>query len=60
MGTIEADIQEIILNTLPADGPLAMELMCQLVANMILSIPGATIDKVVERLKFHLAMYEGT
>jgi len=60
MKTIEADIQEMILKALPADGPLAMDLMCQLMANMILSITEASIDKTIARLKFHLAAYEGT
>lgn len=60
MQTIEPDIQEVILEALPEDGPLAMEVMCQLLANMILSIADASIDKTVERLKFHLADYEGT
>ncbi len=60
MKTIEPDIQEVILNALPADGPLAMELMCQLMANMILSINEATIHKTVARINFHLGEYEGT
>lgn len=60
MKTIEPDIQEAILKVLPADGTLAMDLMCQLVANMILSIDEAHLHQTIERIKFHLAAYEGT
>jgi hypothetical protein len=60
MQTIEPVIQETILKALPADGQLAKEVMCQLLANMILSIPNSTVDEIVERLRFHLAAYEGT
>jgi len=60
MEIIEPDIQEIILDILPSNGQLAMELMCQLTANMILSIPNSNINNVIERIKFYLAEYEGT
>ena len=60
MKTIERDIQEAILKLLPANGPLAIELMCQLIANMILNIDEAHLHQTIERIKFHLAEYEGT
>ena len=60
MSTIEPDIQEAILDILPEDGQLATELMCQLLANMILSVPDTDINKISERIKAHLAAYEGT
>ncbi len=59
MQTIEPNTQKEIIRILPQDGDLAIDLMCQLLANMILSINKATIDKAVTRLKFHLDEYEG-
>lgn len=58
--TIEPAIQEAILDILPADGPKAIELICQLLANMILSIDKANINDTIALLKGHLAAHEGT
>lgn len=60
MKTIRPATQELILDALPDEGSEAIELMAQLLANMILCIDGATIDKTIDRLRFHLAEYEGT
>ena len=60
MRTIEPDIQSAILDILPNDGPLAIRLMCQLLANMILSIRADNIDDVINRIRSELAEYEGT
>lgn len=61
MQTIEPTIQEEILTVLPSDYNKAMEVMCQLIANMMLS--GDTpwdINMTFERIKLRLAEYEGT
>jgi len=60
METIEPDIQDAILDILPNDGPLAMRIMCQLLANMILSLEGSSINDVIELIRLNLAEYEGT
>lgn len=60
MRTIEPGIQEKILDTLPDDGPLALELMAQLVANMVLSINGADINTFIACLRRELDLYEET
>lgn len=61
MTTIEPDIQEQILTALPEDYNQAMEVMCQLLANMMLSgnCPW-NINKTTARIKSNLAEYEGT
>ncbi len=58
---IEPDIQEAIIDALPNDYDQAMEVICQLIANMMLS-GSAPWDwhKVTSKIKFHLAEYEGT
>ena len=61
MPTIEPFLQEAILNSLPNDYDLAMSLMCQLLANMMLS--GNTpwdMTKVTDRLRAELDAYAGT
>ena len=60
MRTIKPDIQNAILDILPDDGPLATRLMCQLLANMIISIGEDNIDDVINRIRLELASYEGT
>lgn len=60
MKTIEPDTQELILDVLPKDGLLALELMCQLLANMIISIDGASVTCAIDLIKFHVDEYEGT
>lgn len=60
MRTIEPEVQDIILNILPKDGPIALEVMCQLLANMILSIDGASVTCIIDCIKFHINEYEGT
>lgn len=60
MQTIEPGVQNLILNALPDDGPLALEVMCQLLANLILSIDGASVPSAIERIMFHVDEYEGT
>lgn len=54
------DIQEKILDVLPSDGLIALGVMSQLTANMILSIKDANIDSFINNLKSDLALYEGT
>lgn len=61
MFTIEPDIQEIILTALPDNYDAAMALMCQLVANMMLSGDSSwDIVRVCRQIKTNLADYEGT
>jgi hypothetical protein len=60
MKIIESNIQDIILQVLPADGPLAIELMCQLLANMILAIRGPSVEDVVTSIHKHLDFYNRT
>lgn len=55
--TIENDIQETILEALPSDGLKALEVMAQLSANMILSIPEADLDKFITRVRWNYAAY---
>lgn len=58
--SIEPKIQDDILNILPDDGPLALKLMAQLTANIILSIKDANVNDYITDLKLQLALYEGT
>lgn len=58
--TIEPDIQEKILDVLPSDGPLALKVMSQLTANIIISINGANVNEFIDTLKSDIALYEGT
>lgn len=61
MQTIKPHIQEVILNALPDDYDLAMEVMCQLMANLMLC--GDTpwgINKTTTKLKDNLDAYAGT
>lgn len=58
--TIEPDIQDKILNILPDDGTLALKLMSQLTANMLISIKNANYADFITNLKNDLALYEGT
>lgn len=58
--TIEPDIQDAILTILPNDPTLALKVMAQLTANMIISINNANINSYIEDLKLQLASYEGT
>lgn len=61
MPTIEPIIQETILDILPNDYNHAMCLMCQLMANMMLSGDSPwDIVKVCRQIKADLAAYEGT
>lgn len=60
MQTIEPDIQEAILDALPNDGSLALKLMAQLIANMLLSIKDANVNNFINDLKLNLQLYEGT
>jgi hypothetical protein len=55
--TIEPEIQEIILETLPDEGNTALEVMAQLSANMVLSIPGAKIDLFLNMVRAHYEAY---
>lgn len=54
------DVQEKILDALPSDGLIALGVMSQLTANMIISINGANINDFIADLKSNLALYEGT
>jgi hypothetical protein len=56
--TIEGDIQEIILQVLPDDGALALDVMAQLSANMIMSIKGADIESYVQNLRAQYSAYQ--
>lgn len=60
MRTIEPDIQEAILDILPSDDDIAIRLVCQLLANMILSINGANINDAINEIKINLDEYQGT
>ena len=60
METIEPDIQDNILTILPDDGPLALKVINQLAANMIISIKDANINDFITELKSNIANYEGT
>jgi hypothetical protein len=55
--TIEPEIQEQILNILPDDGPLALKIMCQLLANMIMSINHTKLGWVIAEIKTNLVNY---
>lgn len=58
--TLEPDIQEKILDILPNDGTLALKVMSQLTANMLISIKNANFVDYINNLKSDLALYEGT
>jgi hypothetical protein len=61
METIEPDTQETIIAVLPNNYDISMSLMCQLIANMMLS--GDTpwdINKVMHEIKANLDAYAGT
>lgn len=61
MQTIEPAIQETILTALPEDYDQAMEVMCQLLANMMLSGHAPwDINKTVARIRLRLDEYAGT
>jgi hypothetical protein len=60
MRTIDRATQEAIIDILPQDGNRAMELMCQLLANLTLSVDGFTIDKTINLLRENFKTYEGT
>lgn len=60
MQTIEPDIQEAILTMLPNDYNTSVSLMCQLLANIMLSGDGMSLDYVVAEIKANVAAYEGT
>jgi len=53
---IEPEIQEIILDALPANSSRALEVIAQLTANMIISIKDANINNYIDLLKHHLSM----
>ncbi len=55
--TIEPDIQEKILDALPADGPLALKVMAQLSANMLLEIKGADLGLFIKDIQDNHAAY---
>lgn len=42
MKTIQPEIQLAIIDILPDDGELALKIMCQMLANMILSVDDAS------------------
>jgi len=56
--TIEPEIQDAILDILPNDPAIALDVMAQLSANMLVSIP-ADLDKFIENLKIRFAAYKG-
>ena len=60
MKTIEPDVQNKLLDILPEDGTLALKVINQLVANMIISIKDANINDFITELKSNIANYEGT
>ena len=55
---IEPIIQDEILNILPNDGPLALALMAQLSANMLLSINGPSFDDFIADVRSNLNFYK--
>lgn len=56
--TIEPEIQDKILDILPNDPSIALDIMAQLSANMLVSIP-SDLDKFIENLKVKHAAYKG-
>jgi hypothetical protein len=56
--TIKPDIQEAILCLLPDEGDLALCIMAQLLANMILSIKDANAQAVVDLIWLNLNCYK--
>ena len=61
MPTIEPVLQKAILNILPNDYDLAMSIMCQLLANMMLSGNAPwDMPKVTDRLRTELDAYAST
>ena len=61
METIEPDTQETIIAVLPNNYDISMSIMCQLIANMMLS--GDTpwdINKVTREIMINLDAYAGT
>lgn len=55
--TIEPGTQEEILKLLPDDGPEALKIMAQLIANMLLSIHGADLGLFIKDVQDNLAAY---
>lgn len=60
METIESDIQEQILNILPDDYETSVNLMCQLLANIMLSGKGVPFYVITNKIKNHVIAYQGT
>jgi hypothetical protein len=60
MTTIEPEIQEKILDILPNDYNTSIDLICQLLANMMLCANGSTWVEIENKIKLNLAEYEGT
>lgn len=57
--TINPDLQATIVNLLPDDQDEAMEIMCQLIANFILSMENKSEQSVSELIHKHLISYKG-
>lgn len=51
--TVEPDAQDSILDVLPRDGSVALEVMAQLSANMVTSIPEADLESFIERVRYY-------
>lgn len=55
--TIEPEIQEAILTALPEDGELALQIMAQLCANIVLSVKGANLDRFLVEVELNYLDY---
>lgn len=55
--SIEPECQDKILDILPDDGNLALKVMAQLSANMLLSIKGADLGLFIKDIQDNFAAY---
>jgi hypothetical protein len=55
--TIEPDIQEKIIDILPNDGPLALKVMAQLSANILLEVKGAELELFIKDIQDNFEVY---
>lgn len=55
--TIEPEIQDRVLDILPNDGKLALKVMAQLSANMLLSINGSDLGLFIKDIQDNFSAY---
>ena len=58
MQTLEPDIQEKIITMLPEDGELAILVLAQLFANVVMSVNGMNINAAVDMIMVNWKSYE--